>query len=98
MRYEVHDMRTPTQRKTMNMLVVGMDPFLSGWGPARHGLSFAAWACHSADLPWVHQWVLDRDDINGVQVVHDGEFEDERCVHLSIYPVDENHPAMRGAS
>ena len=41
----IQDDRTPEQRATHQYLVIGTDRFMSGWGKAEGGASYAAWAC-----------------------------------------------------
>ena len=42
---ELVDDRTPEQKKSHSWLVIGTDSFMSGWGKASGGKSYAAWAC-----------------------------------------------------
>jgi hypothetical protein len=94
MAYEINDFRSREQKKWMTTLVMGMDTFLSGWGKAANGASIAAWACSDDTAELVREWVEGRGDIVDVTV---GSMEDvPDCEHLSIYPVTQNHPSMRG--
>lgn len=92
----ISDHRTTTQKHTHTVLVHGIDTFLSGWGHAANGASVAAWACTPEDVREVHAWVESRSDIIEVQIAWDGNPPSD-CEQLSIYAVDDNHPAMRGA-
>lgn len=87
------DDRTPDERKTHTILVVGTDSFLSGWGEASGGLSYAAWACTSEQLPRVERWVRSRSDMKRVRIASDPYRP--RCKHLHVYVVDNEHPANR---
>ena len=93
---DISDQRSAVQKTTLTTFVLGVDTFLSGWGRALHGASIAAWACRPDDVPAVRAWVESRSDIRDVRVDWEGQIPDD-CVQLSIYPVDANHPAMRGA-
>lgn len=93
---DICDNRSAAQKHTHTVLVMGTDTFLSGWGRALNGASIAAWACTPDDVPAVRAWVESRSDIRDVTVEWDENLPDD-CVQLSIYVVDDNHPAMRGA-
>ena len=43
------DDRTPDEIKTHIWIVAGTDSFLSGWGEAKGGVSYAGWACKYND-------------------------------------------------
>ena len=96
MRPDINDLRTPAQRVTHTIFVVGYDPFLSRWGRAQLGTSFAAWACEECNVEAVEEWVGKRNDVRDAVTVDEDDFDDNRCVHLSIYPVANNHPAIGG--
>ncbi len=78
------DERTPEQHKTMPYLVIGTDNFLSGWGGAKWGKSYAAWACSGEDVEAVLRWVEARKDMSRVRVVRE-PYRPKGCVHLHIY-------------
>ena len=65
------DDRTPEQRDALCWLVIGTDPFLSGWGKAQGGPSYAAWACDDSALRDCLAWVEDRGDVKRVRTVID---------------------------
>lgn len=93
------DDRTPEQKKTHQMLVVGTDSFMSGWGEAKNGLSYAAWACTPEQLHRVHNWVSNRGEMKRVRVI-DEKYNKyypnpNLCAHLHIYFVDDNHPSLK---
>lgn len=71
-------------------LVVGTDRVLSGWGVARGGLSYAAWACTSLrEAEECERAVRGRTDMLRVRVVKDCPGRPyrpgARCAHLHIY-------------
>jgi len=95
MKSRVNDRRSDDQINTLTVLVYGTDSFLSGWGQAADGISVAAWACRPEDAPLVEAWVDRREDVFDVDVCYDS-WPKRRFAHLSIYPVTENHPALKG--
>ena len=87
----LQDDRTPKQRKTHRLIVLGTDSFMSGWGAARNGPSFAGWACEPRHVNAVERWVNRRGDMKRVRTVIDRPGERYRpsgCVHLHIYVAD----------
>jgi len=80
----IQDDRTDTQRKTHTFAVVMTDRFLSGWGRASGGASFAAWACTSDDYNECQSWVESRSDAKRVRTVLLKDYR-PRCAHLHIY-------------
>lgn len=98
----IKDDRTPEQRKTHAYLVVGTDSFLSGWGGAEGGASYAAWACEDKHVEKVEAWVRARDEMKRVRVVCEDEEKPYRpnpdiCAHLHIYVVEADHVSLRGS-
>lgn len=90
------DDRTEDEKRTHPLLVVATDRFMSGWGEARDGLSYAAWACRSEDEYRVERWVRARIEMSRVRIVMAKGYRPGRyCAHLHIYVVNENHPAVR---
>lgn len=85
------DDRTADQRETHTMLVVGTDSFLSGWGQARNGYSYAAWACRPEDMNACESWVRQRGDMKRVRIVGDDYRPSAACTHLHIYVWDDCH-------
>jgi len=89
------DDRTTEQKKTHTYLVGGTDSFLSGWGMAKNGNSYAFWACKPKDYSKVLNWVEKRGDIKRVRLVFDPYYPNpDYCKHCHIYFVDEKHPAI----
>lgn len=94
------DDRTDEQRKTHTLLIIGTDRFMSGWGYAKDGASYAAWACHPDNRNRVWDWVARRGDQMRVRDAIDGNGNTYKpdpclCAHLHIYVVTEGHPALR---
>lgn len=91
---QTNDKRSPEQIASLPVLVIGTDRFLSGWGRSAGGSSFAAWACTEADARRVESWVRNRSDMKCVRVVSAKGYRPGRsCAHLTIYPVEDGHPA-----
>lgn len=90
------DDRTEAQQKTHTWLVVGTDSFMSGWGGARGGLSYAAWACLPDDRDKVFNWVEGRSDMKRVREVseYDKKYYAPGAAHCHIYVVEAGHPAL----
>ena len=91
------DDRTPAERTTHPILIVGTDSFMSGWGKAEGGTSYAAWACRQEDERAVLEWVERRGDMKRVRVTFDlpsAPYRPKGRGHLHIYVVREDHPAL----
>ena len=76
-----------------NNLVVMQDTFMSGWGEAEGGLSYAAWACTDEHLDQVLEWVESRSDSKNVSV-QDKDYVPQFAAHFHIYEVNDGHPAL----
>lgn len=94
------DDRTPEQRQTHTHLVVGTDPFMSGWGEAEYGVSYAAWACKDYnDAKKVQEWVERRSDMKRVRQVYDppsAPYRPSGRGHLHIYVAGETQGVEKG--
>lgn len=90
---KVRDDRTEEQKKTHTILIVGTDSFMSGWGRATGGVSYAAWACRPEDQNKVESWVRRRGDIKRVRITCD-PYSPKGTGDCHIYIVDEKHPAI----
>ena len=88
------DDRTTKQKQTHTLAVIGTDSFMSGWGHAQNGLSYAGWACTPDDLDSVERWVRSRSDMKRVRVVSLRDYRPTGAVHTHIYVVEKNHPAL----
>lgn len=94
---EVEDDRTPEERRTHRVLIIGTDSFLSGWGKANGGASYAAWACTTEDEYAVDRWVRSRGDMKRVRSVFDSparRYSPKGRGHCHIYVVGPEHPAI----
>ena len=80
------DDRTPEQKKTHTVLVVGTDRFMSGWGNAP-GTSYAAWACLPADTETIAHRIRARSDMKRVRVVDSRNYRPKlrQGDHFHIY-------------
>lgn len=90
---KIQDDRTPEQKKTHSWLVIGTDRFMSGWGKAKGGVSYAVWACRPEDRHEVLSWVENRSDMKRVRETVD-PYKPSGKGHCHIYYVDDNHPAL----
>jgi len=89
---KIKDDRTPAQCATHTTFVGGFDRFLSSFGPGlAEGGSWAVWACLPADRDAVEAWVIDRGDINPVEV-WEGMPRVPGLLH--VYVIREGHPAV----
>ena len=90
----IKDDRTGHQRTTHPVIVVGTDSFLSGWGEATGGKSYAGWACRYEDQYKVERWVRKREDIKRVRIVG-SDYKPQGVGHCHIYVVTPGHPALK---
>ena len=87
------DDRTPEQRQTHKWLVVATHKFMSGWGEARGGVSYAAWDCTEETYQHVLKWVEARKEMKRVRLVY-GEWRPRGNGHAHIYAVESNHVSL----
>jgi hypothetical protein len=92
---QLTDDRTPIQRTTHPVLIGGTDRFLSYWGGAENGPSYAFWACRPAHECTIRQWVQSRSDIIRYREVSPDYRPPSGPGHCHIYVVTENHPALK---
>ena len=92
----IQDDRDKTTYDTHSCLVLGTDSFMSGWGMARKGNSYAAWACKPEHYRDVLRWVENRSEMKRVRVVAQDYKPGPSCAHLHIYVVNDDHPAITG--
>ena len=94
---EFVDDRTEEQKRTHYVLIGGTDSFMSGWGRAKDGASYAFWACTPQDADRVESWVRSRGDIKRVrEVTNDYRPKPDYCAHCHVYVVSDEHPAIGG--
>ena len=65
----LQDDRTEAQRESHPIIWMGTDSFLSGWGRAGGGPSYAGWACTPEDDYECEWWVRGRSDMRRVRQV-----------------------------
>lgn len=88
---KIKDDRNDEQRDTHRYLVIGTDTFLSGWGEANGGNSYAAWACEGPEAArTVRERIRARGEMRRVRVVYSSPSNPYRpnprtCKHLHIY-------------
>lgn len=91
---KIQDGRTPEEKKTYSIIVAGTDRFMSGWGEAKGGVSYAGWACKYKDLDKVERWVHNRSDMKRVRIVGN-DWRPRGIGHTHIYVVHKNHNALK---
>jgi len=90
---EYNDDRTEAQRATHRLAWIGTDSFLSGWGKAEGGMSYAGWAFPQGKADNVERWVQHRGDMQRVRLVVLDGYRPRGTGHCHIYVVEEGHPA-----
>ena len=90
----IDDDRTKEQKATHNWLVIGTDSFMSGWGKADGGASYAAWACKPEDRDKVLSWVESRPEMKRIRETCD-PYRPKGVGHCHIYLVHEDHVSIR---
>lgn len=85
---KIVDDRKPEQAKN-EVLVVARDTFLSGWGEAAGGKSYAAWSCKPEDAKTVERWVSGRTDMANVSIQY-ADYIPKNAAHYHIYNADIN--------
>ena len=63
------DDRTTDQHATHRLAVIGTDSFMSGWGGAEGGASYAGWAFQDDNYTACLNWVKGRSDMKRVRLV-----------------------------
>ncbi len=81
------DERTEEQRQTHKLAWVGTDTFMSGWGGAEGGMSYAGWACTSEDEYQCERMVRGRNDMQRVRLVLLDSYR-PNAAHTHIYVYD----------
>ena len=87
---KIVDDRTADQKRTHTLGVVGTDKFLSGWGEAIGGVSYAAWACRPEKVDQVYQRIEAREDMKRVRTVRLNGYRPRGTGHLHIYVIKED--------
>ena len=98
MRTVIKDDRTPEQQLTHRYGVVAKDKFMSGWGRAKDGASWCAWASDSInDTAKLLEWVRRREEMRHVRITDLAQYKPPYgAAHFHIYVVDpQYHPAFK---
>ena len=93
----IEDDRTQEQKETHTCLIIGTDSFMSGWGKAQGGVSYAAWACRHEDSFKVLEWVENRKEMKRVREVYEtkkSKYNPKGKGHCHIYVVTEGHVSL----
>lgn len=93
----LQDNRTDEQKRTHTLLIGGTDTFLSGWGKADGGPSFAFWACRPEHANPVESWVRGRGDLQRVRLASGGYRPPSGPGHARVYVVEPGHPSLPAA-
>ncbi len=80
----IQDDRTDEQKTQLRILVVATDKMLSGWGKAKGGMSYAAWATDEANLERTRSMVESRREMKRVRVIY-GDYRPKGKGHLHVY-------------
>lgn len=88
------DDRTPAQRQSHPILWGGTDTFLSCWGKAEGGQSYAFWACRIEHDSEVERWVRKRGDLKRIRQVVKDYIPSGKYGHCHVYVVEPGHPAL----
>jgi hypothetical protein len=79
------DDRTPEQKVSHPHLIIGTDRFMSGWGAAAGGASYAAWACTESERNDCYWRIAKRGDMTRVRETYGSYRPGRNCAHLHIY-------------
>lgn len=83
------DDRTPEQKLSHTIIVLMTDSFLSGWGQAGKGPSYAGWACRPELADRIEQRIRARSDAKRVRVVLGNYRPPAIEGHCHIYVADD---------
>lgn len=89
------DDRTEEFKSKPHIIILATDSFMSGWGGAGDGPSYAGWACDSCQEYQVERWVRSRSEMKRVRVVGSDYKPPSGPGHCHIYVVDDNHPSVK---
>jgi len=79
------DDRTAEQKQTHRYIVLMTDRFMSGWGQAENGPSYAGWACRDGYVAQVEARIRNRSDAMRVRVVSGDYRPPKGPGHCHIY-------------
>jgi hypothetical protein len=91
----IQDDRTEDQKLTHTHLVIGTDRFMSGWGKAQGGVSYAAWACRPEHRDKVLSWMVSRSDQSRIREAYSKNYRPKGIGHTHIYVVNQSHNALK---
>jgi hypothetical protein len=83
------------EHETLPIIIWGRDRFMSGWGGAEGGYSWAGWACPFEAADRVERWVRRRGDMQYVRVGGDRP-RGRNVAHVHVYACRDGHPALGG--
>ena len=83
------DDRTAEQKLTHTIIVLATDKFLSGWGEAKGGPSYAGWACKPELQFKIFERVSERSEMRRVRVVTSNYHPPSGPGHCHIYVADD---------
>jgi len=81
-------------RLSHTVLIAALDKFMSGWGKATGGKSYAVWACKPEHADAVEKWVESRDEMKSVKRVGPEWLPSGENGHCHIYVVNDGHPSL----
>ena len=92
----VQDDRTAAERISHVCFVKARDTFLSGYGDAEGGTSYAVWCCRPADHTKVGEWVKGRAEMVDLTTDFNPDtYKLKRRDRIHIYVVNDNHAATK---
>ena len=91
---KLQDDRTKEEKELYPVIILATDRFMSGWGEASGGVSYAGWACAEGVVNKVESWVRSRREMKRVRIVGN-DYRPRGRGHCHIYVVKEGHPASR---
>ena len=82
----IQDDRTTEEKVTHRFAWLGTDSFLSGWGGAEGGNSYAAWAFEDGNQNTAEASVRGRVDMKRVRLVDLDDYRPgQSCAHFHVY-------------
>lgn len=82
---ELDDDRTAEQKLTHTEIVMMTDRFMSGWGRAQGGPSYAGWACEPDRVDYIERRIRARSDAKNVRIVRGNYRPPPGPGHVHIY-------------
>ena len=92
---EFVDDRTDEQKQTHTMIALGTDSFMSGWGGAEGGASYAGWAFPEGHESAAMGMVAARSEMQRVRLLSGDYKPNSRyCAHCHIYVFKDRHAEL----